>query len=137
MRPPAGSARPRLALPAGGPAGVPDVLANAHPHERTAEVEHRRSRALPEVAVLIKDAVVRQVALVIPVQDLPTGDDGAGVEEIPVEVDEARRAGYALGHRPRELGQTLQVLLDKARAHQQVLRRVARDYELRQSDEYG
>ena len=44
-----------------------------------------------EVAVLVEDAVVRQELLVVAVQDLAARDDGGGVVDVRVEVDETRR----------------------------------------------
>ena len=61
---------------------------------------------------------------------LAARDDGAGVEQVAVEIHEARGAGDPLGYGPRELRQALQVLLDKARAHEQVLGRVAAQRQL-------
>src|SRR5918997_3715170 len=52
-------ASPAEGLLAGRATGVPDVLAHAHPNEGVAQIEDRGSSTLPEVAVLVEDAVVR------------------------------------------------------------------------------
>src|SRR5215216_6310958 len=63
-------ASPAEGLLAGRTTRVPDVLAHAHPDEGVAQIEDRGSRTLPEVAVLVEDTVVWQVALVVAVQYL-------------------------------------------------------------------
>ena len=73
----------------------------------------------------------------VAVQHLPAGDDGAGVVQVGVQVDEPRGGHHALGDPPGELVQRPQVLLDKALAHQEVLGRIAGDGQLGVGDEVG
>ena len=92
------------------------------------------SRPGREVAVLVEDAVVRQVALAVEALHLAVGADGAGVEEIPVEpgrADERRQPGARL----RDLAQRLLGGADEGRTEQQVLGRVPGDRELGEEDE--
>src|SRR5215212_4289044 len=116
-------------------ARVPDVLAHAHPDEVAIEVHERRSRTLPEVAVLVEDTVVGEVMLVVAVQDLAPREHGAGVVQVSVEVDEADGGHHVLRNLPGELAESPHILLDKARAHQEVLGRIAGDGQLGIGDE--
>ena len=128
---------PPQGLLAWGAARVPDVLADAQADEVTAYLENRGARALAEVAILVEDTVVRQVALVIAVQNLAARGDGAGVVEVSVEVDETDRRRHPFRHPARELLQSVQVVPDEARPEEQVLRRVTGRGQLRESDDLG
>src|SRR5829696_9005339 len=128
-------ARTAKGLLARGPARVPDVLADAHPNERAVEPQDGGARAFAEVAVLVEDAVVRQISFVVAVQDLAAGDHGAGVAQIRVEVDKPYSGDDARGNLSGERIERPQVVLYEARPHEEVLGRVARDGELRQRDE--
>jgi hypothetical protein len=99
---------------------VPDVLADAQTQKGVAQLEDRGARPLAEVAVLVEDAVVRQVPLVVAVQDLAARDDGAGVVEVPVEVHEPDRRRNSLGHPAGELLQRVEIVPDKARPQEQI-----------------
>ena len=117
-----------------GRARLPDVLADRRPDQGLAEPQQQQLAAGREVAVLVEDAVVRQVALAVEALDLAVGADGAGVEEIAVEpgrADERRQPGARL----RDLAQRLLRRADERRAQQQVLGRVAGDRELGEEDE--
>src|SRR5215211_5817798 len=98
-------ARPAERLLARGPTGVPDILANAHADEGAAEVEDRGSRTLPEIAILVEDAVVRQVTLAVAVDHLATGYHGAGVVQVGVKVHKAHCSHHILGNPPGELAE--------------------------------
>ena len=115
-------------------AGPPGYQMSSHTltPTRVAVKIHDQGRpgTLPEVAVLVEDAVVWQVMFVVAVQYLATRDHGAGVVEVSVEVDEADGGHDALRNLPGELVERPHVLLDKARAHQEVLGRVAGDGQL-------
>ena len=115
-------------------ARLPDVLADRRPDQRAAEPQQQQLASGREVAVLVEDAVVRQVALAVEALHLAVGADGAGVEEIAVEpgrADERRQPGARL----RDLAQRLLGCADEARAEQQVLGRVPGDGELGEEDE--
>ena len=121
-------------------AGPPGYQMSSHtltPTRSPLEVHDRGPRTLPEVAVLVEDAVVGEVVLVVAVQDLAARDHGAGVVEVGVEVDEADGGHHVLRNLPGELVQGPHVLLDKARAHQEVLGGVAGDGQLGEGDEVG
>src|SRR5918997_2414603 len=130
-------ARAPQGLLAGGTARVPDVFADAQADEGRAELQDRGSRALAEVAILVEDAVVWQVAFVVAVQDPAAGDDGAGVVEIAVQVHEADRCRHPLRYPPGELFERVEVLPDNARPQQEVFGRVAGHGQLRAGDEVG
>src|SRR5215210_580724 len=83
-------ARPAEGLLAGRATRVPDVLAHANPDEGGAQIEDGGVSTLPEVAILVEDTVVRQVALVVAVQYLAAGYQGAGVVQVGAQVNEAR-----------------------------------------------
>ena len=89
-----------------------------------------------EVAPLVEDAVVRQVLLVIDAGDLAFVEDGGGVVEVVIGVDEADGGGNAV-----DLGcdvlQRLEVVIDETGAHEQVFRRVAGERELGEGDDVG
>jgi hypothetical protein len=72
---------------------------------------------------------------VVAVQNLAARDDRAGVVEVGVEVHEARSSDHALGDPPCELLERSEILLYKARAHKEVLGRVAGDGKLREGDQ--
>ena len=89
-----------------------------------------------EVAVLVEDAVVRQVALAVDVAHLAVREHEARVVEVGVEVRRADERGDAV----RRLGDLLDRAArraDEAGAEEQVLGRVAGDDELREEDEVG
>ena len=77
---------------AGGP-GCQMSSQTVGPIERLADLQQEKLPAGLEVAILVEHAVVRQEPLVVDGLDLSVGADGAGVEEIAVEVrgpDETR-----------------------------------------------
>src|SRR5215217_5726782 len=63
------------------------------------------------------------------------GEHGAGVVQVSVEVDEADSGHHVLRNLPSELAESPHVLLYKARAHQEVLGRIAGDGQLGIGDE--
>ena len=89
-----------------------------------------------EVAVLVEDAVVRQVALAVDAPHLAVREHEARVVEVGVEVRRADERGDAV-RRLRDLLDRAARRADEPGAEQQVLGRVAGDDELGEEDEVG
>ncbi len=128
-------ARPR-ALDSGR-ARLPQVLADRQAERRFAELEQADLGARLEVPLLVEHAVVRQEALAVEAGHAAVRADEARVVEAavlgvrrPDERDDARG-------RLRHLPGSLRSRADEGGAEQEVLRRVARDRELREHDEVG
>ena len=119
-----------------GRAGLPDVLADRRADQDVAEAQQEQVAAGREVAVLVEDAVVRQVALAVDAADLAVGEDVAGVVEVGVEVRRADERGDAARARG-ERGDRPARGADERGPQQQILGRVAGDGELREEDEVG
>ena len=68
---------------------LPDVLADRRADEHVAEAQQEQVVARREVAVLVEDAVVRQVALAVDAAHLAVREHEARVVEIGVEVRRA------------------------------------------------
>ena len=92
-----------------GRAGVPDVLADRQADQRAVDLDQRRLRARLEVAALVEDPVVGQIALAVDRPHLAAGENGErvvgrgrGRVDQGVEVARARRraAPRAPGSRP-------------------------------------
>ena len=115
---------------------LPDVLADGRPDKRVPAAEQHETTPGLEVAVLVEDAVVGQELLAVDRLHLAVDADGAGVEEVAVEMrraDErcdARRGRRDLVERPRGG-------LEEPRSKEQVLGRVAGDGQLGEEDEVG
>ncbi len=116
--------------------GVPDVLADVHRQDRAtlAQLEDRRVRAGLKVAVLVEDAVVREVLLVVHPGDRAVVADGGGVHDVVAAVDEAHHHDEA-GRRARHPVEGPQVRLDEGGAEEEVLRGVAREAQLGEGDQ--
>ncbi len=69
-----------------GWARLPDVLTDRRPDQHVAEAQEQEVVARREVAVLVEDPVVREVALAVHAPDLAVGQDEARVVEVGVEV---------------------------------------------------
>ncbi len=117
-----------------GRAGLPDVLADRRPDPHIAEAQEKEVVAGREVAVLVEDAVVRQVALAIDRAYLAVGEDEAGVVEVGVEMRGSDEHGD-VPRRPRDLVDGTPGGAHETGAEQQVLRWVAGDDELGEEDE--
>ena len=76
-------------------AGIPDVFADADADEGAADAVDLVTLALLEVAVFIEHAVVRQVVLVVHVDEGTVVNDGGGVVDIVRRIDEADDGGDA------------------------------------------
>ena len=120
-------------------AGGPGCQTSSHtvtPDGRLADPQQDQVVARREVAVLVEDAVVGQEPLVVDRLHLAVRADGARVVEVAVEVGEAdERDQAACGG-----GELVQARLggtDEAGSQEEILRRVARDGELREEDEVG
>ena len=90
---------------AGGP-GLPDVLADGEPDADAVDLDQRRLGAGLEVALLVEDAVVRQVHLAVDGRDRAVGEHGGGVVDVVGALGEAderddplRRGGELLERR--------------------------------------
>ena len=82
-----------------GRPGLPDVLADRQADEHVAEAQQEEVAARREVAVLVEDAVVRQVALAVDAAHLAVGEHEARVVEVGVEVRRADERGDAVRRR--------------------------------------
>ena len=119
-----------------GRPGLPHVLADRRPDQRAAVLEEKEVVAGREVAVLVEDAVVREEALAVDRPHLAAGADGAGVEEVAVEVGRADERDDPAG-RARDLCERALCGADEARAQEQIFRRVPGGGQLGQEDEIG
>ena len=119
-----------------GRPGLPDVLADRRADEHVAAAEQDELAAGGEVAVLVEDAVVREVVLAVHASQLAVREHGARVREIAIEERAADERGDPL-RRGGDLVERGAGGLDEARAEEQVLGRIARDGELGEEDEVG
>ncbi len=115
---------------------LPDVLADRRADADVAEAQEDEVVARREVPVLVEDAVVRQVALAVDAAHLAVREHVTGVVEVGVEVGRADEHGDAV-RRLRDLVDGPSRGAHETGAKQQVLRRVAGDYELGKEDEVG
>ena len=119
-----------------GRSGLPDVLADGRPDKRLAAAKEHEAPAGLEVPILVEDPVVGKELLAIHRLHLAVDADRAGVEKVAIEVRRAHERRDA----PRRGGDLLQRAcrgLQEARAQEEVLRRIARDGELREEHEVG
>ena len=124
--------RPRQTLILHRPRRVPNVLADRHPYLRPRNLEQLHPAARPKVARLVEDPVVGQVLLVVhPVQP-PVAQHRRRVEHIARVVHEAhnRRRMPPARRLPHPI-QRAQIVLHKPPPQHQILRRVARQRQLR------
>src|SRR4029077_5460459 len=115
---------------------VPDVFADVHGEGRVARDEDRRLGAGLEVAVLVEDAVVRQVLLVIDPGADTVVEHRSGIEDVVALVHEAHHDREPPG-RARHLVERAQVRLDERGLEQEVFGRVAADRELGKGHQGG
>ncbi len=115
---------------------IPDVLADVHGEGRVACDEDRRLGAGLEVAVLVEDAVVRQVLLVIDPGADTVVEHRSGIEDVVALVHEAHHDREPPG-RARHLVERAQVRLDERGLEQEVFGRVAADRELGKGHQGG
>ena len=116
--------------------GVPDVLAHVHGEGRLARREDLGLGARLEVAVLVEDAVVRQILLVIDPGSDSVVQHGRRVEDVVALVDEAHHDREP----PRDachLVERLQIRLDEGGLEQEILGRIAGDRELGEGHQLG
>ena len=114
--------------------GVPDVLADVHAHVDAVHHVHGAHGAGLEVAVLVEDAVVRQVHLVVDAQKLAVVGHRGCVVDVALEVDETHHDRYAAGAGNDAL-HGVHVGAYERRLEEQVLRRIAGDRHLREGHE--
>ena len=117
-------------LDGGRPRRIPDVLADVDGERRVARHEDRRLGARLEVAVLVEDAVVRQVLLVVNPDAAAVVQHRGGVEDVVPLVDEARRRPTARARRASTSSSARRLASMNARLEQEVFRRIAGDREL-------
>ena len=89
-----------------------------------------------KVAVLVEDAVVRQVLLAVDTPQLPSREHGTRIGEVALEERAADEGRDPLG-RSGDLVEGRARSPDEARSQEQVLRWVPRDRELGKDDEVG
>ena len=121
-----GRGRPRL----------PDVLADGGADQRLPEPEQHELAPGREVAILVEDAVVREVALPVDRAHLAVRADGAGIEEVAVEPRRADEGGQA-GAGRRDLVERGFGGAHERGSKQEILRGIPRDRELGEEDELG
>ena len=121
-----GRRRPRL----------PDVLADRRPDDDVAEAQEEQVVARREVAVLVEDAVVRQVPLAVDALHLAVREHEARVVEVGVEVRRADERGDPAG-RLRDPVDRPPRRADEPGAQQEILRRIAGDDELGEEHDVG
>ena len=115
-------------------AGLPHVFADRDAHEHVAELQQHEIAPGREVAVLVEDAVVRQVALAIDALHRAVGQHGAAVVQVALEQRDAdeRRDSRATG---RDLVERRTCRSDESRTEQEILRRIPRDSQLGEDDQ--
>ena len=117
--------------------GHPHVLADRDPDARARHVDECEVVAGGEVALLVEDAVVRQVPLLGPAGHLAVHADRAGVVEVAVEESGTPTSAT----RPVRLGRDALERgargAHEARPQEQILGRIARHGELGEDDEVG
>ena len=106
------SSAPASAWPRGRPRRVPDVLADVDGEHHVAQREDRGLGAGLEVAVLVEDAVVRQVLLVVGAGVHAVVQHGGGIEDVVALVHESDHRGETAAG-PRHVGERPQVGLDE------------------------
>ena len=79
-----------------GRAGLPDVLADAEPDRDAVQLDDRRLGARLEVALLVEDAVVRQVHLAVGGHHVAVGEHRGGVVDVLGLLRIAHHGGDAL-----------------------------------------
>ena len=120
----------------GGRPRLPDVLTDRRADEHVAAAEQEQVAAGGEVAVLVEDAVVRQVVLAVHPLQLSVREHGARVREVALEDRAADEGGDPL-RRERDLVERGPGRLEEARPQEQVLGRIPGDGELGEDDEVG
>ena len=116
--------------------GLPDVLADGRAEQRVAELEQDEFPSGGEVPVLVEHPVVRQEVLAVDALDLALRADEGRIREVTVERGCSDEDDGVRG-RARHLFDRLARGVDEPGAEEQILRRVARDGQLRQHDHVG
>ena len=123
-------------LNASGATFIPDVLANGDADTDASNTKHRALTSLPEVAVFIKHAIVREEYLVVHMRDTSIADDSSGVVYVGVTINEAD-----YDYRPvclvRYLVEAREVLRYETGSEEKILRRIATDGKLREDNNIG
>ena len=83
--------------------GLPDVLADAEPDRHAVQLDDRGLGARLEVALLVEDAVVRQVHLAVGGHHAAIGEDRGGVVDVLGLLRVAHHGGDPLGLAPELL----------------------------------
>src|SRR5204862_6310531 len=117
----------------GGRARLPDVLADRGADEDAAATEEEKVAAGGEVAVLVEDAVVREVVLAVHPAQRSVREHAAGVREVALE-DGAADEGRDPLRRGDDLVERGPGRLDEPWPQEQVLGWIAGDGELREDD---
>ena len=123
------SAPPRITCSSTGPPGYQMSSQMLTPITEPPRTNTGIALAGHEVAVLVEDAVVGQVALAIGAHPLAVVEHGGGVVEVEVAVDGADHHGHPVS----VLEQRVSLLdrpLDERRLEREVFRRVAGDHHL-------
>ena len=117
-------------LVGGGRPGLPDVLADREPDRHAVQLEGRRLGPRLEVALLVEDAVVRQVHLAVDRRDLPVGEHRRGVVDVVGPLGEADEGDDAPARSRRAPRSAARRRAEEVGLQQQVLGRVAGEREL-------
>ncbi len=111
---------------------LPDVLADRQPDAVPVDGDRRRAGAVLEVPKLVEHAVVRQVHLAVAGDDIAAVEHGSGVVDVLVALRPAHDRDESLRGLCGEIADRVAAVLQEPLAEQEVLRRVARDRELRE-----
>src|SRR5207237_7688667 len=113
-----------------------DVLADVHSDGGARDLEHLSPLTGPEIPFLVEDAVVWQKLLVIDGEHTAVMNDGGGIVDIRVGVDEAD-----YGRDSSDVGTDLlegaEIVVDEVSPQEEVLGRVAGQGELGKGNEVG
>ena len=126
--------RPVVRLPGHRTGREPAVLTHRQADSHAVPLDDRAAVAGLEVPLLIEHAVVRQKDLVVDSFDLAVVQEGGGVEDGPILVDESHDRRDAC-RRLRDNLQLSEVVADERRLQDQVFGRVAGDSQLRKADD--
>ena len=116
--------------------GEPDVLADVHAERQGAAPADEGVPARPEVAHLVEDGVVGEMALVVDPRDLAVVRDRGCVVDVLGPLREADDRGDP-ARRARDLVERRHVLVDELGTQEEVLGRVAGQDQLGEGDQLG
>ncbi len=119
----------------GGPR-LPDVLADGDSDRDPVHLEDQRLGSGLEVALLVEDAVVREVDLAVDGRHRAVGEHGRRVVDVVGPLREAHHGHDSPGLRREPLERDGRGV-EEARLQQEVLRGVARERQLREHDQLG